>query len=222
MGDAFKALLAPPFAAVGRSAFSGVSTRPVRRPRERISVATHCFDDFDSFTAALIRIIASRLAARSEFGGADRDLIEDQLRSKLLLSKHLFDPARGTWRAFARSVLMRHAASLLRARRAKKRSPGASVSLSIWIKLDGEPIEFAGTIGRREYNARRLTDPLDDEEGARLRQDVGAILEKLPPSLYATLNELNTLTNPRAFCARAPQQTGNQRFALFNSLKCRT
>ncbi|WP_439630594.1 sigma-70 family RNA polymerase sigma factor [Gemmata sp.] len=80
--------------------------------------------------AAIIKAKAARLAARAGLRPQDREDLEQELALHVLERRDRFDPARGTWPAFAHRLAERFASNFLRARRAAKRDGGPLAPLT--------------------------------------------------------------------------------------------
>jgi hypothetical protein len=121
---------------------------------------------------------------RAGFTPSDRDVIEQELSLKLLKQLEAFDPGEAHWHVFVTTVVERHAANLLRDKRAEKRDHRLATSLHVLIETgDNGPVELAETVGRQEQEARLGRDSRSDEERAQLAGDVADVLAGLPPDL---------------------------------------
>ncbi|VTU02519.1 rna polymerase sigma70 : RNA polymerase sigma factor, sigma-70 family OS=Desulfovibrio alaskensis (strain G20) GN=Dde_0900 PE=4 SV=1: Sigma70_r2 [Gemmataceae bacterium] len=109
----------------------------------------------DPAVAALIRRKARRLVGRAGLGPQDAADLEQELHARLLAQRHRFDPARGTWAAFAHRLVDRCAANLVRDRRAAKRGRGRARPLTADVPApapadsgDGGADELAAAVAR--------------------------------------------------------------------------
>jgi DNA-directed RNA polymerase specialized sigma24 family protein len=122
----------------------------------------------DAVVVALARRASAALSRRPGFVPADRDDIEQALFAAVHRSRRRFRPARGSWRAFAATVIARRAASLARDRRAPSRAgPGHA------------PLE---DVTRDRRRPRPSADPAD---AVPLAIDVARVLAAGPPVLRA-------------------------------------
>jgi RNA polymerase sigma factor (sigma-70 family) len=145
----------------------------------------------DPFATSLIGHVARKLARQKGFSLSDEPDIRQVLLIKLWESESSFDPEIKPWPVYATTVIVRHAATLRRDRCATKRYRSRMVSLSVQIgDDDGLKVEMVQTIGLREHNNRRRHHPKSDEELARLRQDVAAVVDKLPEDVRDVLKQL--------------------------------
>lgn len=114
-------------------------------------------------TARLIRRKARRLVGQAGLRPQDRDDIEQELTVELLARRDRYDPARGSWAAFARKVLDRTGSNLVRHRRAAKRD------VHRLEPLDGE---FPPTV---------------EDEAVDLDLDLAAAIDRIPAAYRAVV-----------------------------------
>jgi DNA-directed RNA polymerase specialized sigma24 family protein len=115
----------------------------------------------DPAVAAIIRNKAFRMIGLAGLRPQDRADVEQELTFELLTRRDRFDPARGTWPAFARRLVERFGDNLVRFRRAAKRDGGPHAPLPDEVPAPGG----GGADGRT--------------------LDVAAALAMLPPGLRA-------------------------------------
>ena len=103
--------------------------------------------DDNGFAEVFIREKARQLVAKVRASNIDQDEIEQKLRIKLWRNQKSFDPQKGDWQAFAKTVVIRCAATILRDRRAQRRNPARIGSLNVSItNRAGRSAELATTI----------------------------------------------------------------------------
>jgi RNA polymerase sigma-70 factor (ECF subfamily) len=84
-------------------------------------------DFLDPFITRLVRHKASQLLRLPGFTESDRADLQQNLLVKLIASRHHYRRRKGTWHAYAATVLDRQAATLARDRKAQKRRPDREV-----------------------------------------------------------------------------------------------
>lgn len=136
---------------------------------------------FDAFVSRLIRRKSRQLVGRAGFTPSDRPDIEQELARKLLAQTALFDAQQGHWYVFVTTVVERHAASILRNKRAEKRDHRRETSLNTVVDRDDHgPVLLGDLIGQREYDARRGRFTRDEGEQTELAFDLANVLATLP------------------------------------------
>ena len=132
----------------------------------------------DEGTSRLIRLKVTHLVRHRAFCGADRDDIEQELKSELISKWSQFDAARGCRSTFVSRILQNKVASLIRAKTAKKRNCGRKTcSLNRPVADEsGGNTEFGETLKELTVN-----DPFESKTDLRL--DVNAVLNSLPDEL---------------------------------------
>jgi len=175
----------------------------------------HLFEDRDSFASQLIRRKARQLVRRPGFSKSDRPDIEQELAIELVQKYGQFDPERARETTFVARVIENKAVSLVRARQAEKRHfrrNGKSLNERV---SDGEggSVERAQTVGAA--NAKRHTGQAarSDEEVARLKLDIDAVLETLPADLRKLAEMLTEMTE-----YAASRQLGTSRRQVANDV----
>ncbi|RIK77251.1 MAG: hypothetical protein DCC68_17695 [Planctomycetota bacterium] len=129
-----------------------------------------------------IRRKATQLAYRREFGDMGRDDIEQEIRLYILAKADKYDPASGCWEAFARGLVKRFVATLVRRQSAAKGGrliPHASLNAD--VQTDEGPIEAARLVGQWHRDAVRGLERLSLEEQRLLAADVDAVIASLTP-----------------------------------------
>jgi DNA-directed RNA polymerase specialized sigma24 family protein len=126
----------------------------------------------DPVIVALIRRAAAGLCRRPGFTPSDRTDIEQTLFAATHRARRRFRPARGTWLAFAATVIARRAASLARDRAAPRRAGRMG------------PLRDLGRDGRRPMPS------IDPAETVPLALDVEQVLAAAPPNLRALAERL--------------------------------
>ena len=152
-------------------------------------------DPLDPVVIKLLARAAARLSRQPGFTPADRADLEQALRERLLIRRRAFDPRRGSWRAFAATVIARQAESLRRDRHALKRDPRReSAARSDW------------------GDDRRLPRADPGPADLDLAMDVAAAVAGLPPKLRELADRL--AHEPLAAAARTlgiPRRTARDR-----------
>jgi RNA polymerase sigma factor (sigma-70 family) len=179
-----------------------IAAAEARRELERlgVSVAYRGRESLDGWAellfpvaARLIRWKARQLAGKPGFIRSDQADIEQELTLKFLNSAASFEPERGRWKGFVTKVVERHAASLLRNSRAKKRAHRRITSLNSPVQAGSDiPTTLADSITDRDQDARRGRRPRSEEQISRLAFDLAEVLERLPPKLRDLAERLKT------------------------------
>jgi RNA polymerase sigma factor (sigma-70 family) len=117
-------------------------------------------DFLDPFITRLVRYKASQLLHLPGFTESDRADLHQKLLVKLIASRRHYRCRKGTWHAYAATVLDRHAATLARDRKAQKRRPDREVP------FDAD-------------QSRDLRRPLPSEDSLDLVLDLKALWETL-------------------------------------------
>jgi RNA polymerase sigma factor (sigma-70 family) len=167
------------------------SRRPSRSPASDDPKA----DPLDPVVIKLLTKAASRLSRQPGFSPADQPDLRQVLLERLLARRRAFDPRRGSWRAFAATVIARQAESLRRDRFALKRDPRRTSAA--WTDWDED---------------RRLPKPNPGPADQDLRMDVAAVVVGLPPKLRELADRLGH--EPLAAAARSlaiPRRTARDR-----------
>lgn len=155
-----------------------------RRPNRPPAALASSPPLFDPVVVALVRRAAASLCRRHIFPWADRPDLEQDLMQHVDRARSRFRPARGSWRAYAGTVVARRAASLARDRAARKRGP--------------YPVGLTADVAR---DRRRQTASTDPAETVPLALTVAAVLADAPPALRALAERLEH--EPLAAAARA-------------------
>src|SRR5262249_27307666 len=129
-----------------------------------------------------IRRKARRLARLPAFSDRGPEDLEQELTLALLRRKAAFDPARGTPRAFAGTVVSRAAANLLRRHPPQNRDPRRETPRPALPATRDEGLRpLAQGLGQDAHD-RRLGRQARGGEGPRdLAWDVAELLARLPP-----------------------------------------
>jgi len=147
----------------------------------------------DSFAWVVIRRKARQLVGRTGFTAQDREDIEQDLALRLLESLRSYDPAQGHRNAFVTAVVDRAAAKILRDRRTKKRNGGHVRSLDTLLRaLDWDKDEYDDVAHSFEESALVDRLPCGAEERIDLREDLAAVLARLPAELRDLAERLKT------------------------------
>ncbi|MEO8271528.1 MAG: sigma factor [Aureliella sp.] len=167
--------------------------------------------DDKGFAWSLIRTKAKGLIRSAELPAVDQDDLEQTLALELWQSQQSFDSGRGTWQAFATTVVKNAAGKLLRYRRTKRRDDRATISLNAIVFLpSGEPIEMAQTITQDERGKHLGVDSPVAQVHADLTMDLAAVNATLPEKWQDVLAHYWTASN-----AGVVEATGLKRHALF-------
>lgn len=154
---------------------------------------------FDAFVSRLIRRKSRQLVGRAGFTRSDRPDIEQELARKLLAQMALFDAEQGHWYVFVTTVVERHAANILRNKRAEKRDHRRETSLNTIVDRDDNgPVFLGDLIGQREYDARCHRCTRDEAEQTELAADLANVLATLSDDvrdlaerlMYASASEI--------------------------------
>jgi hypothetical protein len=152
-------------------------------------------DVLDPVVVRLITAAAARLSRQPGFSRSDRADLEHALLERLLARRRFFNPRRGSWRAFAATVIDRQAESIRRDRFALRRDPRReSTAWSDWS------------------DDRRLPKANPGPADQDLRTDVAAVVAGLPPKLRELAERL--CHEPLAAAARSlgiPRRTARDR-----------
>ncbi len=166
-----------------QSSSNPASTRPTANP-------------LDPVVVKVVTRTAARLSRETGFDPADRPDLEQALMERLLARRRAFDPRRGSWRAFAATIIDRQAESIRRERFALKRDPRReSAAWSDWS------------------DDRRLPKADPGPADHDLRMDVATVVAGLPPKLRELADRL--CHEPLAAAARSlgiPRRTARDRF----------
>jgi RNA polymerase sigma factor (sigma-70 family) len=135
------------------------------------------------FAARFIRHKTRQLVGRAGFTTADRADLDQELKLRLWRRFPQFDPAKSDWPAFVVTVVERHVATLLEARRRRKRGEHVAVrSLAEpTCNGDGHIVELGETIATEQREALTGTQHVPDTARIELVQDVAAVLAQLSP-----------------------------------------
>lgn len=133
---------------------------------------------------ALVRQKARRVAGRFGFSRSDRDDIEQELCVCLLTRMRGLDESVTNREAFVTTVLDRCVATLMRRKRAQKRSRPGESSLNVGASdEDGRNVTADRTVSEAQ-NRKRIGDcPLSDLERVELEMDVATVVDRLPSDL---------------------------------------
>lgn len=142
----------------------------------------HLVEETDSRAGRLIRRKARQLIGRLGLTVSDMDDLEQGIRLDLWNRLGSFDPERSSELTFVRRVVDHQIASVVRARRARKRGNGRSKrSLDSLVRNGDSGIAQSGSIGagpKRVGTAVRSETEVFD-----LKEDLRAITSGLPPDL---------------------------------------
>jgi RNA polymerase sigma factor (sigma-70 family) len=152
-----------------------------------------CLEQCEGLVADLIRRKAWQLVKSGAFTQSDREDIEQNLRLKLLKSQSSYDPEEGPWIALARTVVERHAATLLRDRLATKRGHHQTISLQRHVKdPDGGSIELGNTLLSEQQEKRRGYVSRSHLDSWQLIHDIAEVFRNLPPDQRELAEQLKT------------------------------
>ena len=165
--------------------------------------------DFDPVAYQIIRSKARQLVAVCAVPASERDDLEQELALKLVRSRTAFDPQRGAWHAFVKTVVERHAVTLQEHQRAAKRDPGRRSLLR----------GTAADLGDDDLHRRQRRVVRTDEELADLRHDVGHVLAGAPAHLRDLAARL--MHDPLAQVARDLKVDRTTLYALVRQLRRR-
>ncbi len=137
------------------------------------------------FAGRFIRRKARQLVGKAGFTQSDRPDIEQELSLALYERHARFDATIAPWPAFVATVVSRFAATLLAARRTRKRHAGCIAgSLSSHnVGEDGRWTDLAQRVESRHVSALTGHHSRDEFECALLKIDLVAITERLPSYL---------------------------------------
>jgi DNA-directed RNA polymerase specialized sigma24 family protein len=113
----------------------------------------------------LIRKKARRLARRAGFTLSDVPDLQQMLQIKFLRALRSYDPAKSPILAFAKTVVDRYSADLIRNQRAEKRHPRGVTSLSAFVCEEfGAPVSKSQTLDDRSLRRHRSVYSRTDED----------------------------------------------------------
>lgn len=123
----------------------------------------------------------------------DQEDLEQELLARLLQGLQSFDPDVAHFKSFVTAIVERSVATLLRDKQAEKRDHRRIGSLHVLIEVtqDG-PTELGETVGEREFNARRCSDPRGADDLAQLTSDLAEFVAALPAELRELAERLKT------------------------------
>ena len=145
------------------------------------------------FEFGIIKKKVRQIIGRAGYTAQDQQDLEQELLARLLHSLKSFDPNQAHRKCFVTAVVERDVASILRDKQAEKRDHRRIDSLQVLIEVpDDGPTELAGTIGEREYNARRGRHPRSEDDLAQLTSDLAEVVASLPHELRDLAERLKT------------------------------
>ena len=146
------------------------------------TVARCAFNPFeDDFTRALIRRKAMQVARSGGFTPSDREDLEQELYMRILQAWRQFDPDQSHPKKFLTTVVERHAATLIRQRRANKRDDRTCTSLSLHIDAPRESLQVVGdAVTNHQLDARLGRKRREHTDLAELRADLAEVMATLP------------------------------------------
>jgi RNA polymerase sigma factor (sigma-70 family) len=163
----------------------------------------------DPAISRLIRRKARQLCRRRGFTPGDRQDIEQELVLRVLQRLSKYDPARTRPESFVACIVEREAVSILRGRRAEKRSPDREeCSLNDAVRDgDGRTVDRHQTTPEATTTWQRLHD---------LGRDVADLRERLPSDVHRLI--LDALARGETLNAiiadlGIPRRTAERRFA---------
>ncbi len=150
----------------------------------------------DSFTTALVNRKVNQFIDRLGFQHQDRNDLKQELFARVIKSLESFDAGVGHFYPFITAVVNRHISSMLRNRKAAKRSSGTLASLNINVKSDDAgSTELLQTISNREVDRRLGRErTLSEEQLNDLKSDMGNVIARLPKQLQKFLELRKTLS----------------------------
>lgn len=132
----------------------------------------------NGFASRFIRLKARQLVQRPEFGSADLEDVEQDLKLQLWRRFPKYDPRRGSLQGFIKTVVERQAATLIKRRKARGRWPTQSVrSLDRSAK---SPAGFAQVLTTEDRLRHRHIRPRSELQQICLSHDVNCLLASLP------------------------------------------
>jgi RNA polymerase sigma factor (sigma-70 family) len=163
----------------------------------------------------LVQRVAKRLLRKSGLPPTELDELQQQLTVELWQSSRSFDPARGSWHAFAKAAVSHAAGKIVRHRRAEKRDSERCVSLNVdIIGPSGQSVEFAQTVTETDASRHLSIEPLPFVIRADLSMDVNQVTSTLSGEQQFLLTMVATVGTPEAVDA-----TGIKRSTLNDRLK---
>ena len=151
----------------------------------------------DPFIQKTIRRKATQLTSRAVFSDADPKDLEQELLTHLIVCLDRYDESIGHLRPFAVSIIDRHCRNLLRKRLTGKRLTREPVeSLNVSVKAgDGGSCDFSQLVTSADGDRRlALQRRHSEEELTNLRQDLAAVISKLPEPWQELLEHCKSLT----------------------------
>jgi RNA polymerase sigma factor (sigma-70 family) len=137
--------------------------------------------DLEQFKSLILHK-ARRMVGQAGLTNSDLPDLEQSFKFKLLLALASYDPSKGSLANFAKAVLDRHAANLIRDLKAAKRNCRSTISLHAEIQVDeNEFSDLSQQVSEREGRNHLHSDIRDELELSQLKADVRELLEQLTP-----------------------------------------
>ena len=145
------------------------------------------------FEFGIVKKKVRQIIGRAGFTRQDQADLEQELLTRLLQGLRSFDPNVAHRKSFVTAIVERAVANILRDAQAEKRDHRRIGSLQVLIEVteDG-PTELSETVGEREFNARRCSDPRSADDLAQLTSDLADFVESLPAELRNLAERLKT------------------------------
>lgn len=146
------------------------------------------------FTENYLRKKAKQLVHRVGYTASDVEDIQQDLLVHLLERIDQFDPERGHINVFITAVTERYIANILRDREADCRRPENPVeSLNVSVACEDSEsgsVDFGETVDEERRTARDDHYPRSEIESFEMREDIAAVVSKLPHQLQELCERL--------------------------------
>ena len=171
--------------------------------------------DDQGFTLSLIRRRAKKLLHRAGMPPTELEEIEQHLVVEVWELSKAFDPNRGSWPAFAQTLVDTTALKLARHWRAQKRAPHRCKSLNAKVVApSGETTELADALTESDGYRHIGKDQPTHVMSADLSMDLAQVTSTFSPDWQQTLSLLATHSK-----LEVVQATGTKRTTLNSRLK---
>lgn len=156
-------------------------------------------DILDRFTSGIIRRKASQLVGRAGFTKSDQEGLQQELYVRVLQSLPRFNPQYGHRNAFITTVVERHAANIVRNKRAAKRDPRRVTSLNVTVNIHGDDLsELSQMIEATKHGERLGRQVRSEEERSQLAMDLAELARSLPKQWQTFLHLRRTMSMSEA------------------------
>ena len=173
-------------------------------------------EGFGEYGEWLIGYKARQLVGREGFTESDREDLEQELRTDLLVRLPKYAAVKASRKTYVARLVNHKVATIIEAQRAGKRDWRRVCSLDeVLTNGDGEPVERSDTIDQEEY-LRRTGQPTwsEAEEQRDLVLDLKKLLAELPPDLRQLCRRVES-----ADITQVSRETGFSRATIYDRIK---